>query len=240
MNKYVASLVIGIVITAALIFNPTKRADVSTTRASTIRQILQVQNKTASLEVVNVTEQETSCSLTLRNISPKVINGYSIGTTNLSKVDVDLTIGDRTIAPGEEFTESYPLPGPQKPTTIKMLAVLFTDGTADGEAQVITANQERRKGTKQQLIDILPLLRKALNSSAPDELPKLKSKVSELPEESASNDSPQSRTGKSGAKQDTISRLEMMTQDGVDSRKELRDLIKDIEERISRLKTHSP
>lgn len=235
MTKYVASLVVGIVATTALVFHLAGRSEVNTTRASALQQIPQVQNKTSALEVVNVSQQGTLSTLTLRNVSAKAINGYSIGRSNNSKLDVDLTIGDRTIPPGEEFSESIPVADSQQPPLIKVLAVLFTDGTADGETQVITANKERRKGTKQLLTHILPLLRGAMNSSAPDELAKLKSKVNELSEDSAGDTSPQTKNGKLRAKQDIISRLELMTQGGVDSRKELRDLIKDTEVRISRL-----
>ena len=193
-----------------------------------------VANKTTSLEIINVTQQNALCVLTLRNISAKAINGYSIGRSNNSKLDVDLTIGEKTIAPGEEFKESIPLSASQRPPVINVLAVLFTDGTGDGEAQVIAANQERRQGTKQQLTHILPLLRVSLTSSAPTELSTLKKQVAALSEEE-DNVSPQLKNGKLRAKQDIISKLELMGQDSVNSRKELLDLIKDIEERISRL-----
>jgi len=196
---------------------------------------LRVQNKTESLEVVNISQQDTLCMLTLRNVSPKAINGYSIGRSSNSKLDVDLTIGDTTIAPGEEFKESIPISQSQGPPVINVLAVMFTDGTADGEAQVIAANQERRKGTRQELAHILPILRGALNSSAPGELSTLKIKVASLPEETASEVSPQVKNGRLRARQDIISKVEMMKQGDASAREELRALIKDIEERISRL-----
>lgn len=191
----------------------------------------QVQSRTQALEVVSITEEDTLYRLTFRNTSNKTINGYSLGVGGSSTLDVDLTIGEKTIPPGGEFRESLPAYKPQAQRVISVLAVFFTDGTSDGDPRVITDNLQRREGTKAQLKRILPLLRAALASPDPPELDALKKRIAALP--AAEGDaSHHANRGMAGARQDAISALEAGTPD---TRKQLADLIADIEQRISRL-----
>lgn len=196
---------------------------------------IQVQNKTKTLEVVSVTEQDSFYLLTLRNDSTKTINGYSIGVGSRSKLDVDLTIGEKTIPPGAEFKESIPASKSPTPPAINILAVLFTDSTGDGDPQVITANQQRREGTKAQLKQLLTLLRATLNSPAQPELGALKKQIAAIPARSEGRLSPHFTNGMSRAKQDTVSMLETLEPNGPHTRRQLTGLIEDIEKRISRL-----
>ena len=207
----------------------------SSERSEVHANSIQVQNKTKTLEVVSVAEQDSSYLLTLRNSSTKTINGYSIGVGNTSRLDVDLTIGEKTIPPGAEFKESMPASKSAAPPAISILAVLFTDRTGDGDPLVITANQQRREGTKAQLKQLLTLLRATLNSPARPELGALKKQIAALPDSSEGRLSPHFNNGMSRAKQDTVSVLETLEPDESDPRGRLTGLIEDIEKRISRL-----
>lgn len=195
----------------------------------------QVQNKTNTVEVVSVTEQDSSYLLTLRNRSTKTINGYSIGVGSRSKLDVDLTIGEKVILPGDEFKESLPASRSQAQPVINILAVLFTDGTSDGDPHVITDNRHRREGTKAQLKQILPILRAALASPATPDLGALKKQIADLPGNSERGLSHHFGKGMSRAKQDTVSTLEMLGTNPPNTRKQLTLLVEDLEKRISRL-----
>lgn len=195
----------------------------------------QVQNKTNTVEVVSVTEQDSSYLLTLRNNSTKTINGYSIGVDSRSKLDVDLTIGEKVILPGGEFKEFLPASKSQAQPVINILAVLFTDGTSDGDSDVIADNRQRREGTKAQLKQFLPLLRAALASPVTPDLGALKKQIAELPGMAEHSPSPHFIKGMSRAKQDTVSTLDMLGANAPNTRKQLTLLVEDLEKRISRL-----
>lgn len=195
----------------------------------------QIQNRTKAIEVVSVNEQEDSCSLTLRNNSAKAINGYSLGVGDRSKLDVDLTIGEKVIPPGSEFKESLPAPRSQTLTVISVLAVFFTDGSSEGDPEVVDSNRQRREGTKAQLKQILPLLRAALASPDALDLRALKQKIIKLPGAAERGVSSHFHKGMSRAKQDAVSTLEAVAPNTPNTRRQLISLVEDLEKRLSRL-----
>lgn len=203
-----------------------------------------VENKTKSLEVVSLVQNDDSFVLSLRNVSSKTVNGYSIGMGKSSRVDVDLTIGDRVFPPNTVTEERIPTsrvkvdPNASQQPGITILAVLFEDRSGEGDAQVVTLNKERRAATKEQLTLILPLLQNVLAVSDIEihsALSKLKTQISLLPEKSEAGQSISAERGLRSAKEDSIADLRRIEGSKRDIRKELTTFVEDIKKRIARL-----
>ena len=139
-----------------------------------------VTNETKALEVVSVLSTETGYELLLRNASAKSINGYSVVLKNGASVTVDLTVGERAIASGDQFTARLPPSAKTMEPTIRY--IIFDDGTGDGDIAGIAELLARRSGRQDQLERIVPLLRAAAASA---DIEQLKTQLQALPEDTA-------------------------------------------------------
>ncbi|HKS26308.1 MAG TPA: hypothetical protein VJS44_00750 [Pyrinomonadaceae bacterium] len=178
----------------------------------------QIVNKTQAFQVLNLKLNlgGDAYILTLQNGYSKNINGYSIGV-GASKLDVELTNGERVIAPGDTTQETIPVSNlrsasdPNQPlNSISILAVMFDDATSDGDYKAITSLKQRRAGVKLQLQRINAILESTLASSGditPDTLNKIESQISELSVEAPAGQSPIIKSGLKSAKEDLISEL---------------------------------
>jgi hypothetical protein len=204
----------------------------------------QVENKTHALLVVSLVPGRDDYILTLRNVSDKAVNGYSLAVGPRRTLDADLTTVGRVIAPGENFQERIPAsnlqPSPASSSLqpkISIRAVIFEDSTGDGEASTIAKHNARRAGAKRQLNNILPLLKDTLD--APDSelaiaLERLKAKVESLPETLADGVSQGAVAGLRSAKQDVLAMVQnLRTSSNI--RADLSSIKEQIEKRIGRL-----
>src|SRR6266404_3821655 len=105
-----------------------------------------VMNKTKSVEIISLVPTDRGNDLLLRNITPKNITGYSVAFRNGASTTVDLTVGERVIAPGDQFTVHLPEGVEMLQPSIRY--VIFDDETGDGDA---TANLEQLKTDLQSL-----------------------------------------------------------------------------------------
>lgn len=201
------------------------------------------ESKTAAFRVDNLVRSESGYLLSLQNASGKPINGYSIAVGAKSKLVVDLTIGDRIISAGEALTVTIPASNLQSQGTtappITVLAVLYEDGTGDGDPQAIAETRHRRIGVKNQLERMLPLLQAALaqpDRDAPAALTKLREQISSLPEAASGGMPPRAAAGLRGAKEDVLVVLDQLDAGGAGFREGLLVLKERVEKRLARLK----
>ena len=189
----------------------------TTTKPQTVMPT--VVNATKSLEVLKVAQADGAYVLSLKNNYDKAINGFSVGTSPSSRHDVDYTIGDRVLLPGNVAEEEVPIGSSEdsaRPKSVYVLAALFTDGTSDGDPKVVAENRQRRFGVKLQLQRISRLMESLLissDSNEPSSLGKLKSQISSLPEEPEAGQLGFVRSGLRSGKQTVLSRIEQFEQD---------------------------
>jgi hypothetical protein len=137
------------------------------TGGSTKASDFRVTNQTKAFQVHAKIVGDT-LNLTLTNSSEKTINGYALAF-NGGLIQVDYTIGNFTIAPGQIVERTFPCdPGGSR--ELEVQAVVFTDRSFDGTVTAAQSILHRREGLKTQLQAIQTLLDKTLASSD-NELP---------------------------------------------------------------------
>ena len=140
-----------------------------------------------SVLVINAMPKETtlpSYRIILRNQSNKNIIALGVDVVAGGKVQITSTPrsidGQPLIPPGKEYwlgvsapNRAQPTAGGYEPTTpsdqqIQIKAVVFDDGTFEGDAATAAAVKGYQAGEKMELPKLIPLLENALNSSNPD------------------------------------------------------------------------
>ena len=155
-----------------------------------------VTNRTKAVEVISLVPTDHGYDLMLRNVSLKNINGYSVALKSGAYTTVDLTVGERVIAPGDQFIVRLHA----EATEPGIRYVVFDDDTGDGDITAIAELQDRRAGRREQLNRIVSLLNSAAASANVD---KLKTDLQSLPEEAAGR-SVYFALGMRNAKQDAL------------------------------------
>ncbi|HMF56605.1 MAG TPA: hypothetical protein VK619_09695 [Pyrinomonadaceae bacterium] len=160
-----------------------------------------VNNKTTAFQVISEVRNGDSIRLVLKNNYSKAITAFRVsGNSESQGVDVDFTSEGTFIAPGETYNyreaigNLFPYLGTSSgQLNIKILAVVFDDGSGDGDATVVKHIKSRRRGVKIQLARILPLLQQIIDS--PDSntqaaLERLKMQILALPTHPQNGESP--------------------------------------------------
>ena len=137
-----------------------------------------VANKITAVEVISLVPTDHGYDLVLRNVSLKNINGYSVALKSGAYTTVDLTVGERVIGPGGQFTVRLRA----EATEPSIRYVVFDDDTGEGDTSAIAELLDRRAGRREQLNRIVPLLNSAAVSANVDQL---KTDLQSLPEEAA-------------------------------------------------------
>lgn len=169
-----------------------KGADQLSTRSSTPR----IQNKTHSFEVAQARanpEANGCIQLSLRNGYQRKITAYVVSANRLiSIIDFLYSEGEDKpgIAPGAVHTRPVCVPKAIDPDIaakegrqISVQAVVFDDGTGDGDPEFIAEILNSRHGSKIQLTHIIDVMKKILTSGKTIDdtaLEALKSEVSSL------------------------------------------------------------
>ena len=186
-----------------------------------------VTNRIKAVEAISLVPTDHGYDLMLRNVSLKNINGYSVGLKSGAYTTVDLTVGERVIAPGDQFIVRLHAEATQP----SIRYVVFDDDTGEGDPTAIAELQDRRAGRREQLKRIVPLLNSAAASANLDQL---KTDLQSLPEEAAGH-SVYFSLGMRNAKQDTL--LDVGKLDNSNVRASLTRLAEQNSRRIIRLKT---
>lgn len=76
--------------------------------------------------------------ITFMNVSLKDVNGYVVVVGN-GRIETDLSTGDRVMPPGT--TDDLEIPPRETTPHIAVLAVMFADGSIEGDPAIVTADR---------------------------------------------------------------------------------------------------
>ena len=194
---------------------------------------------TQALELV---EMEATTNGTLRvvfkNVSARDINGFVLALTDGGELTVDTSTGDRVIAP--QATQDLEIPAGSKVPEITIRAVMFADGSVEGNPLTVSQVKQRRGALKRELKRGLVLLRDLADSSQADSpaiFDRLEAAVSNLQIDPSSRSQD---TGLLEAKQDLAAairdvRMRQERNGHVKQRERLKELCNRVERRIASL-----
>ncbi len=193
---------------------------------------MQVLNETHALEIVG---QETTPSGNLRirfkNISANSVNGFVVAFPNGGQIAFDTSTGDRVISSGS----SEEIEIPYGPSSITILAVMFADGTIEGNGITVAELKQSRAATKAELQRGLFLLKKAVDSAdadTPMSLDNLESAISNL---SPVNENSSRAGALRDAKYDLLNQIQILrSRQQRNARLNQRELIRALHDRIER------
>jgi len=121
-------------------------------------------NLTDALEIIETKAGEGVVRVSFRNASRKNINGIQVAV-NGSGFEVEFLDADepkRRLRPGGTYQEWFPTSVTD--TDVSVLAVVFEDGTGDGDSRLVNEVLETRQGVKKQLQRFDLILSQSLNS----------------------------------------------------------------------------
>jgi len=114
---------------------------------------LQIANQTEALSVVKAERGSNEFSITLKNNSAKTITAFSISPSKgftITEEFVLAEISEIGIGPNALFSKTYPTTSVQ-PQSIEIKALIFDDGTAEGEARAVRQIEDSRLGQQIQI-----------------------------------------------------------------------------------------
>ncbi|MCI0486473.1 MAG: hypothetical protein L0229_07715 [Blastocatellia bacterium] len=126
-----------------------------------------VVNNTSSLEVVSIEKSFDHCRLTLKNVSDKNIIAYYIssGRSGLGSRAAYAGTGGALIPAGESFPDLYLTCSSIEKDGLTILAVIFDDGTFEGDRKIATDFSAEREGVRLQAPHVLRMIEQALSAS---------------------------------------------------------------------------
>jgi hypothetical protein len=140
-------------------------------------------NKTTALEVTTLElTSDGHIHLVLKNVSPKNLNGYVVALDDKFRITKDISSGDRVVP--QNSTDDLEIPIQSTPTTIAILAAMFTDGSVEGDPTTVKEVRDWRLDLKGQLRRGLSALDEILESTDVDNvaaLERLEAQLSSLP-----------------------------------------------------------
>jgi len=204
----------------------------STFRSKTTQ--VQLVNNTGALALVGQEVIDGRMRLEFKNVSAKDLNGFVLGFANLREIELDTAPGDRVIAPGE--VQDIEIPGPS-PSTVTILAVMYADGSLEGDQITVAQIRVRRSAFKAELKRILGLVvaeAQSRDADIPGAFDRLESAMSKLPSPVADDHTPKANAQR-GAKDDVANLIEFMRHRlERNAHLKQRELIRQLKERIER------
>ena len=208
-------------------------ATVGTSTSRSKATQIQLVNDTRALALVAQEVMDGRTRLQFKNISAKDLNGFVLGLPNLRQIEIDASTGDRVIVPGEVQDIVIPEPLP----TIRILAVMYADGSLQGDRITVAKLRDRRSALKAELKRMLGLVvaeAQSRDADIPGAFDRLESAMSKLPSPVADAHTPQANAQR-GAKEDVASLLEFMRRrQERNAHLNQRELIRELKERIER------
>ena len=190
---------------------------------------IHVLNNTHGLELVAHETTGGRTRLEFKNVSAKDLTGFVLAVPNQGKVELDTSTGDRVISPGE--TQDIVIPG--HVPTITILAVMYADGTLEGNQTTVAELQKNRSALKVELRRMLGLIiaeAESREADTPGAFDRLESAISKLPPTHGD-----STNALVGAKGDLAALIDVMrTRQQRNAHLNQRDLIRQMKERIER------
>jgi hypothetical protein len=190
-------------------------------------------NDTQALALIAQEAIDGGTRLQFKNTSSKDLNGFVLGLPNERQLEVDTTTGDRVIVPGQ--VQDVEIPGPLP--TIEILAVMYADGSLEGDQITVAELRDRRSALKTELKRILGLVvaeAQSRDADTPGAFDRLESAMSELPPTVADAETPQANALRV-AKGDFANVLKVMRRrQERNAHLNQRELIRELKERIER------
>lgn len=203
----------------------------STFRAKTPQ--IHLVNKTGALALVGQEPIDGRTRLQFKNISAKDVNGFVLRLENSGEIELDTSPGDRVIGPGQ--VEDMEIPGPLP--TITILAVMYADGSLEGDEITVAQLRVRRSAFKAELKRILGLVlaeAQSPDADIPGAFDRLESAMWKLPPTVAEEHTDQANEERR-AKDHVASLLDMMRRRlERNAHLKQRELIRQLKERIER------
>ena len=131
----------------------------SSAKRPQLEKALSIINETR-LQIYETKIDGDELQIAFKNMYSKNINCFLIGIGD-ETIRTEFAYIDKVIAPGAIYRQSYSLEE-GKADSIRVLAVMFDDGTEDGDVKSLTEIKDERLGVKMQLESILTQLNKAL------------------------------------------------------------------------------
>ena len=188
-------------------------AVLSLAKQSPQESVLRVENKTKAFQVVSIAKDRESIHVSLRNDYEKTIISYIVATSRHTTMQTDYGFSDESkgIAPRaiEDWRETTTLQMLSDGITI--LAVVFEDGTGDGEPQRVKEIKDQRYGYKVQISRILLLIENILKSpvaDTPTAIDELESQITSLSTEPDDETLEHSKLGLHNQKESTLRDVE--------------------------------
>ena len=128
---------------------------------------VQIVNETRLLEVAKAEPKADSINLVLKNNHTKYITGFQIRIGQVT-VQSEFIGSDEVFPPGTVYEKQYPVEEKSSRASITVLAVIFEDGSSDGNPQYIKQIKDKRLGEKTQIKRAIPLLQKGSEASEGD------------------------------------------------------------------------
>jgi hypothetical protein len=194
---------------------------------------VQLVNDTGALALLAQEDIDGRTRLHFKNVSAKDLNGFVLGLPNLRQVEIDTTTGDRVIVPGE--VQDIEIPGPLP--TVTILAVMYADGSLEGDPITVAELRDRRSALKAELKRILGLVlaeAQSRNGDMPGAFDRLEAAISKLPATVGDGETRQANALRV-AKEDLARILDVMRyRQERNAHLNQRELIRQLKERIER------
>jgi hypothetical protein len=115
---------------------------------------LQIANRTRAFAVIKAERGSNEFSITLKNNSAKTITAFSISPSKgftITEEFILAEISDVGIGPDALFSKTYPTLASIQPQSIEIKALIFDDGTAEGDTRAVRQMEDSRLGQQIQI-----------------------------------------------------------------------------------------
>ena len=111
-------------------------------------------NRTDAFSVIQVTREGNNLAITLRNESPKTITAFSISPAKELTIIEEFAFAETAepgVKPNQVFAKTYALPNQTEPQPIEINALIFDDGTVQGDLSAARRIEDSRLGQQIQM-----------------------------------------------------------------------------------------
>lgn len=199
---------------------------------------IRISSKTQALQVISKQNiSDRFFNLSVKNSSDKPITAFVMSFGRNKVTEEFIHDEGKFISPGNVYTKTYPLPTGTPAPEFIIQAVVFDDGTGEGNINDIRAITETRLGQALQYKRFLSAL-KEVESTSEFQLPlawnKLKERVSSLPDGKSEQLPVNVRYGLHNGKQDLIDEIKSLDLTQVSSN-EIRLIVEELKARYTKM-----
>jgi hypothetical protein len=133
--------------------------------------VLRTVNKTYAFSVIKATSDVNGFSITLKNESAKTITAFSISPAKEVTITEEFVFAETTdvgVKPNQVFSKTYRTPNGIAPQFVEIKALIFDDGTMEGDLSAARQIEDSRLGQQIQMKRAVKELRTYLEDRSPD------------------------------------------------------------------------